>query len=56
MQLLNFKKLIKPKPCKVYTLIYISLGKQAHRTKTFLVGHDSVGGIEGWRMTLGHLF
>lgn len=34
----------------------MSLGKRAHGIKTFLVEHDSVGGIAGQRGTPGHLF
>lgn len=37
----------------MHTLIYMSLGKRAHGIKTSLVGRDSVGGIAGWRVTLG---
>lgn len=45
MRLLNFLRLIKPKPCKVRILIYIGCGKQAPRIKTLLVGNDSVRGM-----------
>lgn len=56
MQLLNFLRLIKSKPCKVHTLIYIGFGEQAHRIKTVLVGNDSDKGIRAGEWCQGALF